>query len=176
MKTLTYMQLAYLVSQESKCCSWKVGAVIEKNGHILGMGYNGTASGHDHCRDVAKTEGWVNTNGEFIDAAMRSRHSAWSLKNEIHAEVNAMLFAARHGTTGLQGATMYVTLSPCVNCVNAIIQSGIKTLVYCEEYDYNDPNWAKPLTDAGVKVVKLNKSYLKMLNWENIQTEPKFVE
>lgn len=56
----------------------------------------------------------------------RSAHSEWSSKNEIHAELNAILFAARNGSS-IEGATMYVTLSPCPDCAKAIAQSGIKS-------------------------------------------------
>ena len=58
----------------------------------------------------------------------RAAHSAWSKVNEIHAELNAILFAARNGSS-IDGATMYVTLSPCPDCAKAIAQSGIKKLV-----------------------------------------------
>lgn len=170
------MQMAYLVSQESKCASWKVGAVIEKNGVILGTGYNGTTSGQDHCTDVGLNRGWgVKVDGQFVFDSEEDRvlHSTWSDRNEVHAEQNAIFFAARHGNTGLDGAKMYVTLSPCPRCVNAIIQSGISTLIYCEEYDRNEPDWANSLILAGIKVVKLNKSMLKLINWEKVNNEPK---
>ena len=53
MKASTVLQIAYLVSQESKCCSWKVGAVIEKNGRIISTGYNGSPAGGVNCCDYA---------------------------------------------------------------------------------------------------------------------------
>ena len=59
MKASTVLQIAYLVSQESKCCSWKVGAVIEKNGRIISTGYNGSPSGGVNCCDHAAEQGWI---------------------------------------------------------------------------------------------------------------------
>lgn len=59
MKASTVLQIAYLVSQESKCCSWKVGAVIEKNGRIISTGYNGSPAGGVNCCDYAAEQGWL---------------------------------------------------------------------------------------------------------------------
>ena len=59
MKASTVLQIAYLVSQESKCCSWKVGAVIEKNGRIISTGYNGSPAGGVNCCDHADEKGWL---------------------------------------------------------------------------------------------------------------------
>lgn len=57
MKASTVLQIAYLISQESKCCSWKVGAVIEKNGRIISTGYNGSPAGGVNCCDHAEIKG-----------------------------------------------------------------------------------------------------------------------
>ncbi|AZV00901.1 deoxycytidylate deaminase [Escherichia phage vB_EcoM_005] len=143
MKASTYLQIAYLISQESKCCSWKVGAVIEKNGRIISTGYN-------------------------LLKEHRMAHAAWSSKNEIHAELNAILFAARTGSS-IDGATMYVTLSPCADCAKSIAQSGIKTLVYAELYDRNPEGWDDILRESGIEVIQYNRTGLRSLNWESIQ-------
>ena len=58
MKASTVLQIAYLVSQESKCCSWKVGAVIEKNGRIIYSVYHGSPGCGVYCCDYAADEGW----------------------------------------------------------------------------------------------------------------------
>lgn len=179
MKSTTFMQIAFLVSQESKCCSWRVGAVIEKNDRIIATGYNGTPSGQPNCCDIAHDKGWTETTKSgpiFKDLKARSEHSKWSNDNEIHAELNSILFAARSGIISLEGSTMYVTLAPCTQCAKAITQSGIKTIVYCEEYDQNNNAWSKILVDAGIKVCKLDKRYLRHINWDMIITEPKFKE
>ena len=59
MKASTVLQIAYLISQESKCCSWKVGAVIEKNGRIISTVYNGSPAGGVNCCDHAEDKGWL---------------------------------------------------------------------------------------------------------------------
>ena len=182
MKTLTLMQMAYLISQESTCCSWKVGALITKDDAILGMGYNGTPHGQEHCVDHAVKNDWgkrvVMESGcigfQFEDNDARTKHSAWSSMNEVHAEQNAIFMAAKNGHS-VKGATMYVTLSPCPRCVAAIIQSGISTLIYSETYDANASDWAKPLTDAGIRVKKLDTVHLTKLDWSRITNEPMFV-
>lgn len=182
MKASTFMQIAYLISQESKCCSWKVGAVIEKNGRIISTGYNGSPAGGVNCCDHAAQQGWTkfvqsegsgrvpgkSRNSVALMSEHRAEHSAWSAKNEIHAELNAILFAARTGSS-IDGATMYVTLSPCPDCAKAIAQSGIKKLVYCETYDRNLPGWDDILKQSGIEVFNISKNSLNKLSWYNIK-------
>ncbi|ARW57915.1 dCMP deaminase [Serratia phage X20] len=181
MKASTYLQIAYLISQESKCCSWKVGAVIEKNGRIISTGYNGSPSGGVNCCDHALEQGWLGEKKVItpgvgsgyhwkvgLKADFRNEHSVWSKQNEIHAELNAILFAARNGSS-IDGATMYVTLSPCADCAKAIAQSGIKKLVYAELYDRNGPDWDQILRDSGIEVIKYNRVNLKSLDWTRIE-------
>ena len=179
MKASTVLQIAYLVSQESKCCSWKVGAVIEKNGRIISTGYNGSPAGGVNCCDHADEKGWLVKKPSSglrqdglvpkygLSTKFRAEHSAWSSVNEIHAELNAILFAARNGSS-IEGATMYVTLSPCPDCAKAIAQSGIKKLVYCETYDKNREGWDDILRSAGIEVFNVPKKNLSKLNWYNI--------
>ncbi|CAL1777154.1 dCMP deaminase [Acinetobacter phage vB_AbaM_PhT2] len=176
MKATTFMQIAYLVSQESKCVSWKVGAVIAKNGRIISTGYNGSPAGGVNCCDHAEQEGWTtnrynpvppHNNTVLLKSECRVSHSTWSAINEIHAELNAILYAAKNGTS-IDGATMYVTLSPCPDCAKAIANSGIKQLVYSETYDRNIEGWEKILEAAGIKVFQINKQALKNLDWTNI--------
>lgn len=103
-----YMDIAYIVSQLSRCNRKKVGAIIVKDGNIVSFGYNGTPTGFcNECEenDVTKDE-------------------------VIHAEMNAILKAG----TKTQGATMYVTMSPCIECAKIIKQSGLKCVVYDELY------------------------------------------
>lgn len=180
MKASTVLQIAYLISQESKCCSWKVGAVIEKNGRIISTGYNGSPAGGVNCCDHAEDNGWLvkkpgtglRQDGPIpkygLSTKFRAEHSEWSKVNEIHAELNAILFAARNGSS-IEGATMYVTLSPCPDCAKAIAQSGIKKLVYCETYDKNIDGWDNILRDAGIEIHHVPKSNLNKLNWYNVE-------
>ncbi|AKA62068.1 dCMP deaminase [Proteus phage PM2] len=177
MKASTYLQLAYIISQESKCVSWKVGAVIEKGGRIISTGYNGSPTGGINCCDHAHDQGWTKPliiNGGSrpksitgLNMEFREHHNDWSSKHEIHAELNAIIFAARNGIS-IDGGTMYVTLSPCPDCAKAIAQSGIKKLVYAETYDRNVPGWDKILLDSGIEVIKYERSNLNHIDWSTI--------
>ncbi|ADG60114.1 dCMP deaminase [Acinetobacter phage Acj9] len=175
MRSTTFLQIAYLVSQESNCVSWKVGAVIAKNGRIISTGYNGSPAGGVNCCDHSKEQGWLGFinmhtpqhQRTYLKPECRSDHSAWSSANEIHAELNAILYAAKNGLA-IDGATMYVTLSPCADCAKAIANSGIRQLVYSEKYDRNSPGWEKILKDAGIEVFQIPKSQLQTLDWTHI--------
>ena len=104
------MNIAYEVAQLSRCNRKKVGAIIVKDGNILSFGYNGPPSGFcNECEenDVTKDE-------------------------VIHAEMNAILKAGKDA----QGATMYVTMSPCIQCAKIIKQSALKCVVFDELYRY----------------------------------------
>lgn len=156
MKHSTFLNIARLIASESKCVSWQVGAVIVKDDRIISTGYNGTRSGAENCCDHSLKQGWMYTrpNGcSILRQEFRENHSIWSKKNEIHAELNAILFAAKNGHS-IDGATMYVTASPCPDCAKAITQSGIKKLFYVTLYDKNEDDWASIMTDAGIEVIQ----------------------
>ena len=126
------MEIASIVSQRSTCQRAQVGAIIVKDNRIISTGYGGAPSGMPHCLD----EGCLMGNNE---GCIRT----------IHAEVNTIAFAARSGIS-VKGATMYVTLSPCYNCSKLIINSGIKRVIYKEEY--RDTSGVNLLQEAGIEV------------------------
>ena len=110
-----YLNIAKEVSLLSHCERSKVGAVLVKDGNIIAFGYNGTPAGMNNCcerNDVTVPE-------------------------VIHAEMNAILKAARSGHA-VGGAELYLTLSPCVDCAKLILQSGIKRVFYLQEYRKTD--------------------------------------
>tara|TARA_Y100000589_G_scaffold291853_1_gene295609 strand:+ start:1052 stop:1432 length:381 start_codon:yes stop_codon:yes gene_type:complete len=116
----------------SHCDRKKVGAIIVKNGMIISDGFNGTPTGFDnHCEDE---EGYTK----------------WYV---LHAEANAILKVAK-STNSCEGATLYLTLSPCKDCAKLIHQSGIKRLVYIKEY--KDSSGLKFLKKAGVELNQIN--------------------
>lgn len=163
MKDSTFMSIAKIIAKESKCVSHQVGAIIVKNDRIISTGYNGTPSGAINCCDHSHNQGWteVKYSPEFphenyiaLNQSFRNSHSEWSKKNEIHAELNAILFAAKNGTS-IDGGTMYVTLSPCPDCAKAIAQSGLKRLVYSEVYDKNPPDWKDILENSNIELFKI---------------------
>jgi len=119
-----FINIAKELSSASKCVSKQVGAVIVKNGRILSTGYNGTPPGFTNCCDY-----WNNK--------YTSEHHEWSKTYEIHAEMNAIIWAAREGIS-IDGATIYVTLEPCSDCSKNLIASGIKRIVYNKSYEHTN--------------------------------------
>lgn len=117
-----------------------------------------------------KTIVWVNPNfGEnkhlkTLNPFYREEHSKWSSENEIHAEKNALLFCNKHGLS-VDGATMYVTLSPCYQCAKELPMSGITRVVYCDLYDKNSSDWKDILTKSGIEVCRIDKSLLTEIKW-----------
>ncbi len=137
-----FINIATELATASKCVSKQVGAVIVKDGRILSTGYNGTPSGYTNC-----CEHW---NDEYT-----SEHHEWSKTFEIHAEMNAIIWAARKGIS-IEGATIYVTLEPCSECSKNLIASGIKRIVYAKEYEHTHSSTiSKFLKDNGVSIEKL---------------------
>lgn len=110
-----YINIAKEVSTLSKCVRAKVGAILVKDGNIISMSYNGTPAGMDNCCE----------------------ENGVTKQSVIHAEMGAILKAAKSGYA-VEGSTLYVTLSPCQDCCKLILQSGIKRVVYKDEY--RDPS------------------------------------
>lgn len=137
-----FINIATELASASKCVSKQVGALIVKDGRILSTGYNGTPAGYKNCRDH-----WDN---EYT-----SEHHEWSKTYEIHAEMNAIIWAARKGIS-IEGATIYVTLEPCSECSKNLIASGITRIVYAKSYEHNHSQTiSKFLQDNGVIIEQL---------------------
>lgn len=133
------------ISKESNCVSYKVGALLVKDSRIISMGYNGTPSGFINCSSKFKN----------YSADQREDHHKWSNSNEIHAEMNAILWAAKNGVS-TSGCTLYSTLFPCENCLKNIYQAGITEIYYIDEYDKQSSDseflkWVK----SKIKIEKL---------------------
>jgi dCMP deaminase len=134
----TYLKMAETWSELSKAKRKKVGCIIVKDGAIISDGYNGTPSGFDNdC--------------EFEDPFNKKLVT----KPEVlHAESNAITKLAK-STQSSDGATVYITISPCVECAKLIVQSGIKRVVFKKIYK-NDEG-IKILNRAGIKVKCIKK-------------------
>lgn len=113
-----FLDIAERVANESSCISLHVGAVLVKDNRIISIGFNGTPSGYPHCNDEY-------SRGAFT----RSEHHDWSIRHEIHAEMNAILFAAKSGIP-VEGCTLYITHEPCDNCLKNCVAAGISRIVY----------------------------------------------
>ena len=124
-----YLRMARIWAENSYCTRRKVGALIVKDKMIISDGYNGTPSGFENvCElDNGTTKPYV-----------------------LHAEANAITKIAKSGNNS-DGATLYVTASPCLECSKLIIQSGIRRVVYSEAYRLTDG--IDLLKRAGVEVV-----------------------
>ena len=123
-----YMRMARTWAENSYCVRRKVGALLVKDQMIISDGYNGTPSGFENiCEDEN------NVSKPYV----------------LHAEANALTKVARSNNSS-NGATLYVTASPCLECSKLIIQSGIKRVVYGEEYRLKDG--VELLKRAGIEV------------------------
>jgi dCMP deaminase len=115
-----YMDLAQNLSHKSHCVKIKVGAVLTKDTRIVSLGYNGPPAGTHNC-----DEEWPDV------GCPRSIKGSCSLA--LHAEENAILYASKNKIT-LEGATLYVTLSPCLSCSRIIFTTGIKKVIFLDSY------------------------------------------
>ena len=127
-----YMRMARTWAENSYCQRRKVGAILVKDQMIISDGYNGTPSGLENLCEYEN-----NVSNPYV----------------LHAEANALTKVARSNTSS-ENATLYVTASPCLECSKLIIQSGIKRVVYGEEYRIMDG--VELLKRAGIEVVFLN--------------------
>ena len=125
---IAYLKMAQEWGKLSHCKRKQVGALIVKDRMIISDGFNGTPSGFDNCCE--------DENGE----------TKWEV---LHAEANAILKVAP-STQSCKNATLYITLSPCIQCSKLIHQSGIKRVVYAKTY--RDSSGLDFLEKAGVEV------------------------
>ena len=132
-----YARMALIWAENSYCERRKVGALVVKNNMIISDGYNGTPTGFENiCEDEN------NMSKPYV----------------LHAEANAITKLARSSNSS-EGATLYVTASPCIECAKLIIQSGINRVIYTEQYRLTDG--VDLLKRAGIEVIYLD------LNAEN---------
>ena len=135
-----FMEIANVVAKRSNCSRRHVAAVIVKDHHILSTGYNGTPHGTKNCFEggCPRCSGRA-ASGTHLDECLC-----------VHAEQNAICQAAFHGAA-VKGATIYVTISPCLTCAKLIVNAGIEEVVYGGDYSFLD-TVKKMFKDAGVKV------------------------
>lgn len=135
------MAITAQVAERATCTRRKIGAVLVKDKRILATGYNGAPSGLLHC-DVA---------GCLREQRAIPSGTQHELCRGIHAEQNAVIQAARHGTA-IEGSTVYCTHQPCVLCAKILINAGVQRIVYREPYP--DALAAEMLDEAGVEVLR----------------------
>ena len=118
-----YISTAKEISTLSKCVSWNVGALLVRDNRPISIGYNGSLPGHTNCSERFDKDNFL-----------REDHHVWSLQNEIHAEMNLVGWAAKHGISTLN-TTLYSSLQPCNDCVRNLPAFGIKRIVFDTYYD-----------------------------------------
>ncbi len=128
---MRYIRMAKIWAENSYCIRRQVGALIVKDKMIISDGYNGTPSGFENiCEDeTGKTKAYV-----------------------LHAEANAITKLAKSANNG-DGATLYITAAPCIECAKLIIQAGIKRVVYCD--DYHSDEGVQLLRRIGIEVCQV---------------------
>lgn len=114
------MELAEKLATRSHCVKAQVGAVLTKDTRIISLGYNGPPAGTHNCDIDFPVEGCP-------------RDSKGSCSLALHAEQNAILYAAKNNVS-MQDATLYVTLSPCISCARVIYTTGIKKVFFKDSY------------------------------------------
>lgn len=141
------MELAVNLSKRSHCIKAQVGAVLTKDTRIISIGYNGPPSGTHNCDE------------EFPEVGC-PRDSKGSCSLALHAEQNAILYAAKNGST-IEGATIFVTLSPCIACARIIFSMKIAKVVFLHSY----AQYKGIPTDEGVE-------FLRKFGVETVQYQP----
>ncbi|MBQ8864052.1 MAG: dCMP deaminase family protein [Rikenellaceae bacterium] len=129
-----YLRMARIWAENSYCVRRQVGALIVKDKMIISDGYNGTPSGFENiCEDdMGKTKPYV-----------------------LHAEANAITKVAK-SANNCDGATLYITASPCIECAKLIIQAGIRRVVYCDAYHSQDG--LELLRRVGIEIVCIEQA------------------
>jgi dCMP deaminase len=145
-----YMELAVNLATRSHCIKRHVGAVLTKDTRIISIGYNGPPKGTHNC-----DEEWPQTGCP--------RDSKGSCSMAIHAEQNAILYAVKNNTS-VEGATLYVTLSPCMACARIIFSMGIEKVIYLKSY----AEYKGLAADEGVEL--LRKFGLECVRYEGTLT------
>lgn len=148
------MAHAKVAAMRATCSRAQVGVVIAREGRILSTGYNGAPSKMPHCDHTCdcKREGYT-LPGEKLPHVDDDEMQCNSLKPcliSVHAEANAIAYAARHGMA-LEGAHLFSTWAPCNSCSQLIINAGITRVVF--ENNYRDPRGLDLLAAAGIALV-----------------------
>ncbi|WP_335869298.1 ComE operon protein 2 [Bacillus sp. 2205SS5-2] len=145
-----FMAQSHLLALRSTCTRLAVGATIVREKRMIAGGYNGSISGGDHCIDQG--------------CYLIDNHCV----RTIHAEMNALLQCSKFGVP-TEGAELYVTHFPCIQCTKSIIQAGIQTVYYAQEYK-NHPYAVELFEKADVSI--LHVPFLgEGLNLQNLEKE-----
>jgi len=140
-----YNNIAHEVAKMSHARRLQVGAVIVKDDRVISMGYNGMPAGWDNNCESEETEFDLVTKTRTGNGILTTRPEV------LHAESNSIAKLAKSNDSG-DGADIFITHAPCMECSKLIFQSGIRRVFYSE--NYRDDNGIKFLKQSGVEVVK----------------------
>lgn len=152
------MDTAHVWADRSTCTRNSVGAVISLDSRIISTGYNGAPAGLPHCDHTCTCVKFNPATGRQIIRLVPGDHDSdhcpalGACKVAVHAEANAIAFAARHGLA-TAGGVVHVTLSPCYACAQLIVNAGLTRVVYARSY--RDVTGIELLGQAGVKVEQI---------------------
>lgn len=132
-----FFGIVHSIAERSVCLKKRVGAIIVKDNQILSHGYNGPATGIEHCEECIRKN--------LVGSQKRE------LCPSVHAELNAIIQAAKQGVS-IKGAVMYIDYFPCSNCLSCLINADITEIMY--EDDFNDPLNKIILKQSDIKVMK----------------------
>lgn len=158
---LAHMNVAEEYSKLSSAKRLKVGAIIVKDGSVLSFGYNGMPSGWtNECetREYCTGGGWLcaeEIKEKFPLEEDGRRYKLVTKPEVLHAEANAISKLAKHGGTGADGASIYTTTEPCINCAKMIYQAGIKKVFWRYEHLRAHRVGIRFLEKAGLEVCKI---------------------
>lgn len=141
-----FLRMARLVATRATCPRRRVGAVLVRDDRILATGYNGAVRGAPHCEDA----GCLLVRNGDRESCVRS----------VHAETNALLQCALNGVSS-RDSIMFCTDFPCVSCAKALVQAGVREIVYLA--DYPDENSLTVLSQGGVIARRGDKSAVDAL-------------
>lgn len=152
------MAVTEIVRRRATCNRGQVGVVIAREGRIISSGYNGSPPGMPHCLDVGCDELTLYEDGDPGNKTIGELGAKHELgcQRTIHAEANAIVWAARDGASTL-GASMYSTHSPCRACAMLIVSAGIAEFVYVRPYRQERLDI---LTEGGVKTFQYKSGYV----------------
>ena len=137
-----FLKITKVVKLRSTCIKAQHGAVLVKGKHIIATGYNGAPKDIPHCTE--ETCQRLNV-GHGINT---------HLCRGVHAEANCIVQAAKLGGTSVEGATLYCTSFPCIDCLKLLINAGVIRIVYLRDYGRTDPEKMKLIEDSGIEVTK----------------------
>lgn len=178
-----YIELATNMSKLSTCSRVNVGAILVSGGRPVLSGYNGTPSGHRHCRDIflEKYDEYRKHETlsfkEFMQLPeIREEHGKFSRLHEVHAEINIISKAANEGLEVKKGS-LYVTHSPCNDCCKSILTAGISEVLFENLYD-RETEGLGILLQSGISVIQFEIIGRKITNVYKYSTtgEPSFQE